>query len=190
MGSLKILRVKLELGEDTMGLGKFRVGLVCLVGGSVIGAGGYSVYTRHQENQETIQVSQKSSEIKSSESSKLSSEGSHNSESSEKQNQVELSSRSTNNIISRSSGVTNNQGNGELYNASNHTFAGYHNIHELWNSGYTVTSYLIKKCGYTADQAHNYIDQHFSVFSPFLGSGEIKKFYEKLICEGRSINDN
>ena len=179
----------MRLGEDTMGLGKFGIGLVCLVGGSIIGAGGYSVYTRHQENQETVRVSQKSSAIKSSESSKLSSE-SLQSESSERQSQVELSSRSAANINSRSSAVTNNQGNGELYNASNHTFAGYHNIHELWNSGYTVTSYLIKKCGYTADQAHNYIDRHFSEIRPFLGSGEIQTYYEKLRSEGRSINDN
>ncbi len=189
MGSLKGLRVKLKLGEDTMGLGKFGIGLLCLVGGSVIGAGGYSVYTHHHENQETVRVSQKSSETKSLSSNKLNSE-SLQSESSESQNQVEFSSRSTNNINSRSSVVANNQGNGELYNASNHTFAGYHNIHELWNSGYTVTSYLIKKCGYTADQAHNYIDQHFSEIRPFLGSGEIQTYYEKLRSEGRSINNN
>ena len=113
-----------------MGLGKFGIGLLCLVGGSVIGAGGYSVYTHHHENQETVRASQKSSETKSLSSNKLNSE-SLQSESSESQNQVEFSSRSTNNINSRSSVVANNQGNGELYNASNHTFAGYHNIHEL-----------------------------------------------------------
>lgn len=85
-----------------MGLGKFGIGLLCLVGGSVIGAGGYSVYTHHHENQETVRVSQKSSETKSLSSNKLNSE-SLQSESSESQNQVEFSSRSTNNINLRSS---------------------------------------------------------------------------------------
>lgn len=141
---------------------------MAICGVAAIGTIGYGMGVHNQQEQV---AEKKVSSVKSIKSSKKSSKSSLSSISSSSS----LSSQSSQ-VSSESS--TASQGNGQLYDANNKTFAGYHNIHELWNSGYTVTSYLIKKCGYTADQAHEYIRQNFDEISPFLGSGELQTYYQ------------
>lgn len=137
-------------------MGKLGKVILAIGGVAVVGVCGYGVGAHNHNNQ--VKHQGVKSEVKSELSSKASSKS------------LKVSSSQS----LRSSSSLNN--NGQLYDPSTGTFAGYHNIHELWNAGYTVTSYLIKKCGYTADQAHEYIRNHYNEIRPFLGSSEIQTY--------------
>lgn len=82
------------------------------------------------------------------------------------------------------------QGNGQLYDPRTKTFAGYHDIHELWNSGHTLSGYLMDVCGYNSDQVYEYIKQHFDEIRPFLGSGELQFYYQKQNSQNENSDSN
>lgn len=186
----KFSELKIIIGRGLLlKLSKVSLGLIIcasLLVGGLAGSYGDSIYNRHnEEKQEQAEVKAKASSDDESkkESSSVSSSSMTDSAESESES---IEDEST--LTSKSSIA--NQGNGQLYDASNKTFAGYHNIHELWNSGYTLTGYLIKKCGYTADQAHEYIRQHFDEISPFLGSGELQTYYQNMRSENGEVGAN
>ena len=155
--------------------------VMLISGAAAVGACGYGVgvYNQHKQASNSTKVSLSSKPSNQGSKHLLASQSSQNS----KNSLVNSSSQSS---IKSS---TIDQDNGQLYDSRNNTFAGYHNIHELWNSGYTVTSYLIDKCGYTPDQAHTYIRQHFNEIRPFLGSGEIQTYYNDQNSNNNN-NDN
>lgn len=125
-----------------------------------VGVGGYEIGLNHTQNTKNYQISTSST---SSTDSDTASSVSH-----------ESNSDSADETVSQDSNSSNDE-NSLLYDG---TFAGYHNVHELANDGYTVTSYLIKHEGMTAEQAHQFIRDNYDKLSGFLTSGEIQTMNE------------
>lgn len=142
------------------------VAVIVLVGISAYLAGQLSSVKKEASSAKSVESSRI---ISSSMSSKLSSNVTNNEEVNSENYNTEVQSSSVD--------VTHNgdAGNG-LINTAADTFAGkYHNVHDLANDGYTVTSYLIKHEGMTPKQAHSYIYQNYPFFdNNFLTSGEIQ----------------
>lgn len=124
-----------------------------------VGVGGYEIGLSHTQNTKNYQISKSSKSNTDNNTSSVSQES---------------SSDSTDEIVSQDSSSSNDE-NSLFYGG---TFAGYHNVHELANNGYTVTSYLITREGMTAKQAHQFIRDNYDKLSGFLTSGEIQTMNE------------
>lgn len=135
-----------------------------------VGVGGYEIGVTHNNNNSKTAL-----ESSKSVNSKSSSSTTYNDESEDNETDTTEDSNDNNNI--NSSSVEENQSSNTNTLLSNGTFAGYSNIHQLANAGYTVTSYLIEKEGMTPKQAHLYIKQHYNELQNFLTSGEIQTMY-------------
>ena len=136
-----------------------------------VGVGGYEIGVTHNNNNSKTAL-----ESSSSVSSKSFSSTTYNDESEDSETDTTEDSNDNNNNVNSSS-VEETQSSNTDTLLSNGTFAGYSNIHQLANAGYTVTSYLIEKEGMTPKQAHLYIKQHYSELQNFLTSGEIQTMY-------------
>ena len=128
-----------------------------------VGVGGYEIGVTHSQNTKNYQISK---------SSKSSTDNNTPSVS------YDSSSDSTDEIVSQDSSSSNDEKSNNSSLFYDRTFAGYHNVHELANDGYTVTSYLITHEGMTAKQAHQFIRDNYDKLSGFLTSGEIQTMNE------------
>ena len=124
-----------------------------------VGVGGYEIGLSHTQNTKNYQISKSSKSNTDNNTPSVSQES---------------SSDSTDENVSQDSSSSNDE-NSLFYDG---TFAGYHNVHELANDGYTVTSYLITHEGMTAKQAHQFIRDNYDKLSGFLTSGEIQTMNE------------
>lgn len=135
-----------------------------------VGVGGYEIGVTHNNNNSKISLESSSSVISKSSSSTTYNDGSDG-------NETDTTEDNNDNNNINSSSIEENQLSNTDKLLSNGTFAGYSNIHQLANAGYTVTSYLIEKVGMTPKQAHLYIKQHYNELQNFLTSGEIQTMY-------------
>lgn len=129
-----------------------------------VGVGGYEIGLSHTQNTKNYQVSKSSTSNTDNDSTSSVSQ--------------ESSSDSTDEITYQDSSSSNDEKSNETSLFYDGTFAGYHNVHELANDGYTVTSYLITHEGMTAKQAHQFIRDNYDKLSGFLTSGEIQTMNE------------
>lgn len=128
-----------------------------------VGVGGYEIGLIHNQNTKNYQVAQSSKSSMDNNTSSVSQES---------------SSDTTDEIVSQDSSSNNDEESNDNSLFYDGTFAGYHNVHELANAGYTVTSYLITHEGMTAKQAHQFIKDNYDKLSGFLTSGEIQTMNE------------
>ena len=129
-----------------------------------VGVGGYEIGVSHNNNNSNSRNTTSSSITTSSKSSSVT-------------NDDKTTDTDNNDISSSSSSVVETQSDNNDTLLGNGTFAGYSNIHQLANAGYTVTSYLIEKEGMTPKQAHLFIKNHYNELQNFLTSGEIQTMY-------------
>lgn len=139
---------------------KYILLLIVAVG---VGVGGYEIGLSHTQNTKNYQISKSSKSNTDNNTSSVSQES---------------SSDSTDEIVSQDSSSSNDENSNNSSLFYDGTFAGYHNVHELANDGYTVTSYLITHEGMTAKQAHQFIRDNYDKLSGFLTSGEIQTMNE------------